>query len=160
MSKIPLIVSVFALAISGTIAARPFDRLWVFGDSTVDSGWYGKAPYSGEAKYDAYIRHPSYGVGRPTSSPGPMSVEVLGAALTLSASPQNRGGTNYATGGARNSRANNSASGGFPNAVPTQTQSVLGSYFYCLARHSWTGLNWPTSNAALPFDCSNFPIIP
>lgn len=110
------------LAISGGAAAKPFDRLWVFGDSTVDSGWYRRAPYSGEAKYDAYIRHPSYGVGRPTSSPGLMSVEVLGAALALGASPQNRGGTNYATGGARDRRANNAASGGFPNAVPTESQ--------------------------------------
>ena len=107
---------------AGPRRPRPFDRLWVFGDSTVDSGWYRKAPYSGEAKYDAYIRHPSYGVGRPTSSPGLMSVEVLGAALSLGASPQNRGGTNYATGGARDRRANNAASGGFPNAVPTESQ--------------------------------------
>jgi hypothetical protein len=42
----------------------------------------------------------------------------------------------------------------------TGAQSVLGSYFYCLANHVWTGLNWPTSNAALPFECSQFPIIP
>jgi outer membrane lipase/esterase len=113
---------VFASVVTHTALAAPFSRLWVFGDSTVDTGWYRKSPYSGAPPYDAYIKHPSYGVGRPTSSPGLMSVEVLGAALAVGASPQNQGGTNYATGGARDRRPNNAVSGGFPNAVPTETQ--------------------------------------
>jgi len=49
--------------------------------STVDSGWYRQAPYSGESNYDFYIKQVAAGVGRPTSSPGPMSVEVLAHAI-------------------------------------------------------------------------------
>jgi hypothetical protein len=45
------------------------------------------------------------------------------------------------------------------NHWATGAQSVLGSYFYCLAKNSWTSLNWPTSNTMLPFDCSKFPLI-
>jgi outer membrane lipase/esterase len=96
----------------------------VFGDSTVDTGWYRKAPYSGESNYDFYIKQSAAGVGRPTSSPGPMSVEVLAHASGTAARPENQGGTNYATGGARDLLTNTPASGGFPNAVPTRKQLI------------------------------------
>jgi phospholipase/lecithinase/hemolysin len=91
----------------------PLNRLWVFGDSTVDSGWFRIAPFSGEQNFDAYIMQPALGVGRPTSSPGAMSVEVLANAIHA---------TNYATGGARDVAMNTAATGGFPNAVPTAMQ--------------------------------------
>jgi outer membrane lipase/esterase len=100
----------------------PLTRLWVFGDSTVDSGWFKIAPYSGEQKFDTYIMTPALGVGRPTSSPGLMSVEVLANALHTDAAPANQSGTDYATGGARDRLANTEANSGFPNAVPTATQ--------------------------------------
>jgi phospholipase/lecithinase/hemolysin len=153
------IVMVCASAILSTIgsaSAGPFDRLWVFGDSTVDSGWYNFLP-SGESQFDQYRssynlarpRHvpPTYGMGKPTSSPGPISVEVLatligtdvlpadfplqisalpGARELIGDLPQppgiNHPGTNYATGGARNHDVNTPGSGLFPNAVPTETQ--------------------------------------
>jgi phospholipase/lecithinase/hemolysin len=51
-----------------------------------------------------------------------MSVEVLADVLGLAAVPQNQGGTNYGTGGARNYYYNTTASGGFPKAVPTEMQ--------------------------------------
>lgn len=102
----------------------PITKLWVFGGSTVDTGWFHIAPYSGEMKFDNYISNPSLGVGRPVSSPGLMSVEVLANALGASTptAPQNQSGTNYATGGARDAQTNTTETGGFPNAVPTITQ--------------------------------------
>jgi phospholipase/lecithinase/hemolysin len=70
----------------GPAVARPFDRLFVFGDSTVDTGWYNFRP-SGENKFDQFLSDynlahprnnpPTYSMGKPTSSPGPVSVEVL-----------------------------------------------------------------------------------
>ena len=75
------------LAAAGPTAANAaFDRLWVFGDSTVDTGWYNFRP-SGESQFDQYLstynlaRPPhtprTFAMGRPTSSPGPVSVEIL-----------------------------------------------------------------------------------
>jgi phospholipase/lecithinase/hemolysin len=63
-----------------------------------------------------------YDIGKPTTNPGPMSVETLATILGLDAKPQNQGGTNYATSGARNNEPNNAASGGFPHAIPTTQQ--------------------------------------
>jgi phospholipase/lecithinase/hemolysin len=102
--------------------AGPFTALWIFGDSTVDTGWYRTDP-SGKANYDHYMQQSALGVGKPTSSPGRVSVEVLADALGLTAVPQNQaGGTNYATGGAKNVRHNLPNNDGFTNAVPTVQQ--------------------------------------
>jgi phospholipase/lecithinase/hemolysin len=82
--------SIAAITVATLMAAagpaRAFDRLWVFGDSTVDTGWYNFRP-SGEAKFDQYLSTynlarprntpPTYGMGKATSNPGPVSVEVL-----------------------------------------------------------------------------------
>jgi outer membrane lipase/esterase len=116
------VVFVALCAMTGSAAARPFQQLWVFGDSTVDTGWYRKSPYSGEPNYDFYIKQSAAGVGRPTSSPGPMSVQVLAHAISLATGPENQGSTDYATGGARDFLENNAASGFFLHAVPTRTQ--------------------------------------
>ena len=112
------------LALNSTATARPFEQLWVFGDSTVDTGWYRKPPYSGEPNYDFYIKQSAAGVGRPTSSPGEMSVQVLAHAISLATGPENQGSTDYATGGARDYLTNTATSGGFPHAVPTRLQLV------------------------------------
>jgi phospholipase/lecithinase/hemolysin len=82
--------SIAALAAATLLAAaapaKAFDRLWVFGDSTVDTGWYNVLP-SGEPKFDQFLSTynlarprntpPTYGAGKATSNPGPVSVEVL-----------------------------------------------------------------------------------
>jgi len=112
-------------ALTGSAMARPFNQLWVFGDSTVDTGFYRKAPYSGEANYDFYIKQSAAAVGRPTSSPGPMSVEVLATAIGVTAKPANQPGTDYATGGARDAQTNTATSGGFPNAVRAPVRSTI-----------------------------------
>jgi phospholipase/lecithinase/hemolysin len=145
------------LGAASPASARPFDALWVFGDSTVDTGWYNYRP-SGQSQFDQYLstynlarpRHvpPTYGIGKPTSSPGPVSVEVLAGLIGTDVLPAdtpfllgtfpveelfvslprppigffNFIGTNYATGGARNHDVNTPSTGLFPNAVPTETQ--------------------------------------
>ena len=89
LPRIPIAAMMTATTLSiaaSSAAAHPFDRLFVFGDSTVDTGWYNFRP-SGEAKFDQFLSDynlarprnnpPTYGMGKPTSSPGPVSVEVL-----------------------------------------------------------------------------------
>lgn len=116
-----IVVVVFVL-LAETAGANP-PRLWVFGDSTIDSGWYKISPWSGSNKFDIYLQQSStYGIGKPTTNPGRVSVQVLAHILGLHARPANQGGTNYATGGARNHDTNFSGSDLFPNAVPTETQ--------------------------------------
>jgi phospholipase/lecithinase/hemolysin len=133
-----ILVAATLASFTATATAKPFINLWVFGDSTVDTGWYrvpkfGSNPpsYSGDAAFDAYLAPTSphgrtgaekWGIGKPTSSPGPMSVEVLASILDVTAFPQNQLGTNYATSGARNQEINTVGSGFFPNAIPTQHQ--------------------------------------
>jgi hypothetical protein len=131
MRVIKILLGLTLLLCAGSpAAADPFTALWIFGDSTVDTGWY-ITNKSGETSYDHYMQPtppaPSLGVGKPTSSPGEMSVEVLADALGLQAIPANKTigtnhGTNYATGGAKNVRHNAASGDGFPNAVPTVTQ--------------------------------------
>jgi outer membrane lipase/esterase len=118
----------------GPTAAKRFTQLWVFGDSSVDTGSYKIAPYSGKPNFDYYLApippNPrtgaqKWGIGKPTSSPGLMNVEVLSQLLEVAAAPQNQGGTNYAFSGARNANANKPCPVGpcgFPNAIPTTQQ--------------------------------------
>ena len=135
MCKLKPIIAVASIAFLfvNYASAAPFSHLWVFGDSTVDSGWYRIDPYSGNTKFDAYLPDAiSDDFGKPTSSPGPISVQTLAGALGLHAKPQNQNGTNYATSGARNNESNkiltappscnDVASGFFANAVPTVMQ--------------------------------------
>ena len=115
-------IPMLSLLATDLAAAQPFSALWIFGDSTVDTGWY-KTAASGETNYDHYMQQSSLGVGKPTSGPGLMSVEVLAAGLGVSANPANQtSGTSYATGGAKDFRQNMPSGDGFPNAVPTIKQ--------------------------------------
>jgi phospholipase/lecithinase/hemolysin len=75
-----------AMLLGAAGSANAFDRLWVFGDSTVDTGWYNFRP-SGESQFDQFLSTwnlarprntpPTLGAGKATSNPGPVSVEVL-----------------------------------------------------------------------------------
>ncbi len=117
-----VLVLILFLSAGSPATAQPFTALLVFGDSTVDTGWYRTAS-SGEDNYDYYMHQSALGVGKPTSSPGQVSVEVLATALGLTALPANQAnGTNYATGGARNVEQNTMPGDGFPGAVPTVKQ--------------------------------------
>jgi hypothetical protein len=102
----------FALFLTPAMA-KPFTQLWVFGDSSVDSGSFRVAPYTGDSFVDFYLAptfpfnsktgFQKWGIGKPTSNPGLMNSEELALLLGVTASPQNQHGTNYAFSGARNS---------------------------------------------------------
>ena len=62
------IITCAVLLTANTAIAQPFTALWVFGDSTVDTGWYKLSP-SGFSQYDMYFQAPADDVGKPTSSP-------------------------------------------------------------------------------------------
>jgi phospholipase/lecithinase/hemolysin len=89
-----------AMFLLGAAPASAFDHLWVFGDSTVDTGWYNFKP-SGEPQFDKYLSTynfafprnspPTYGMGRGTSNPGPVSVEVLARLIGTEARPADQG---------------------------------------------------------------------
>src|SRR6476661_6425675 len=103
--------------------AQPFNQFNVFGDSTVDSGWYRNTPpnFSNTNFNNAFAIAVTQSAGKATTSPGLISSEYLAGKLGLSANPANQpgGGTNYATGDARNKQTNID---GLLSAVPTSTQ--------------------------------------
>jgi outer membrane lipase/esterase len=114
-----------ALSAFAACAAPVFSQLVVFGDSTVDSGYYRALSDPGSnATYNGYwAAAVAAGAGIPTSSPGRMYPQVLASNLGLTANPSNQaGGTNYATSGAKNVDVNSAANGGFRAAIPTVTQ--------------------------------------
>jgi outer membrane lipase/esterase len=118
-----IFMMIFSTAIAALSINTASARVWVFGDSTVDTGWYKIAPFSGDSKFDFdLMKSSTYGIGKPTNNPGPMSVEVLAHIFFEQAEPANQGGTNYATSGAKNVVVNTPVNGGFPNAIPTLAQ--------------------------------------
>ena len=118
------LLAVTLAALSSTAAG--YSQLIVFGDSTVDSGYYralADPGASGATFSSLWSAAVAAGAGVPTSSPGRMYPQVLASYLGLSANPANQaGGSNYATSGAKNVDVNTTANGGFRAAVPTVTQ--------------------------------------
>jgi outer membrane lipase/esterase len=104
---------------SGPAAAQAFNQFVAFGDSTIDSGWYRNLAFpTGNATVDALLPAAvANGGGVSTTGPGPVSSKLLASYFGLNGDPANQGGSNYATGGARNNQT-----GAQPNAVPTVTQ--------------------------------------
>ena len=111
-----------------------YSYLFVFGDSTVDSGWYrniGGSPSPNATWTADWPAALAAGAGAPTSSPGLVYPQIVAAALGIRADPANQqGGTNYATSGAKNVDQNGATNGGFRAAIPTVTQitSYLSEY--------------------------------
>jgi outer membrane lipase/esterase len=133
MGRTKLAVALTFALFAAPAIAKPFNSLWVFGDSTVDAGSLRVAPYTGDPYVDFYLAptepagrtgFEKWGIGKPTSSPGPMNSEVFAALLGVTAFPQNQGGTNYAFSGARNALSNEPPCPGcgFPNDIPTTQQ--------------------------------------
>jgi outer membrane lipase/esterase len=116
---------VLALA-SSPAASQSVSQLVVFGDSTVDSGWYrNAAPNSTNATYNTdFATAVTQGGGTATTNPGPVNAQLLAGFFGLAANPANTpGGTDYATGDARNAQVNTSAqANSLLGAVPTVTQ--------------------------------------
>jgi outer membrane lipase/esterase len=125
MSRIALIAAlvVSGALLSGPARAQTFNQFVGFGDSTIDSGWYRNPAYpTGNPAFDALLPNATaHGGGISTTGPGPVSSSLLAGDFGLNGNPANQGGSNYATGGARNNQT-----GAQPNAVPTVTQ--IGNY--------------------------------
>jgi outer membrane lipase/esterase len=105
--------------------AQPFNKVIVFGDSNVDSGYYkALSNPGGSATYNSlWPTAVADGAGAPTTNPGKVKSQVLASILGLTANPANTSnGTNYATSGAKNVTVNNAQTGGFTAAIPTVTQ--------------------------------------
>jgi outer membrane lipase/esterase len=100
-------------------SAQSFNQFIGFGDSTVDSGWYRNLAFpTGNAIVDAALPSAvANGGGVSTTGPGPVSSQLLASYFGLNGNPANQGGSNYATGGARNNQT-----GTYPNAVSTAAQ--------------------------------------
>lgn len=106
-------------------AAQQFNQAIVFGDSTVDSGFYRALPNPGGGNFfnNNWAAAVAAGAGIPSSNPGAMNSQVLASYFGLTANPSNQaGGTNYATSGAKNVLTNNAQTGGFTQAIPTINQ--------------------------------------
>jgi outer membrane lipase/esterase len=113
------------LAFASPAAAQSFNQAIIFGDSSVDSGYYKLLPNpGGGATYDSlWASAIAAGAGAPTTNPGLVNSQFLASYFGLSANPANQpGGTNYATSGAKDVTVNTAATGGFQAAIPTVTQ--------------------------------------
>lgn len=114
----PIILAPLLLLAAIVPAAAQFNQFIGFGDSTIDSGWY-RNTTTGDPDRDKRIAAAvaAGGHGAPVGV-GLMSSEVLAGYFGLTALPANQaGGTNFATGGAQNSKPVPGST-----AVPTVTQ--------------------------------------
>src|SRR6267378_3083614 len=133
-----------APAMMSQASAQSFTQALVFGDSTVDSGFYkvlgnpnGPATNKFNIAFAAAIA--AGGTGAPTNSPGLMNSQVLAAHFGLTADPANQpGGTNFATSGAKNVLVNTGSgpggNGGFLAAIPTVQQ--IDNYLASVGGHA------------------------
>ena len=115
---------VLLFAGAGMASAQKYTVVYVFGDSTVDNGYYKAfANPSENASFNAdWSAAKAAGAGVPTTSPGLMRSQFLANYFGADALPRNQNGSNYATGGAKNAATNNAQNGGPPLAIPTATQ--------------------------------------
>ena len=93
-----------ALALNPASAVL-FDRIFVFGDSTVDTGWFRYQPLPSDPTLKALAAASLADGGRIPDTPyGPGATQVLAASYGLTANPADNGagGTNYAASGAQN----------------------------------------------------------
>ena len=135
----------FSVFCASQVAASPFDQMYVFGDSTVDSGWWsgalngqcGGVPApceTGSTTKDALISHAiaNGGTGTPVGV-GLMNSQILASDLGLTANPANQpGGTNYAISGSLSAVV-----GGFGNLNPNANlPSTIGQIADYLNTHA------------------------
>ena len=120
-----LILALSSALVASPVGAQSFNQAIIFGDSSVDSGYYRAFPDpGGGATYNSYWASAvAAGAGAPTTAPGLMNSQFLASYFGLTANPANQpGGTNYATSGAKDVTVNTAATGGFGRAIPTVKQ--------------------------------------
>jgi outer membrane lipase/esterase len=131
-----------APALMSQASAQSFTQALVFGDSTVDSGFYKVlgSPGGGNKFNIAFAAAiAAGGTGAPTNSPGLMNSQILAGYFGLRADPANQpGGTNFATSGAKNVLVNTGnvpgGNGGFLAAIPTVQQ--IDNYLASVGGHA------------------------
>src|SRR5665213_3356881 len=126
MSKIKaaLIFGAFASLLGSTAFAGTVDNVFVFGDSTVDTGWFRYKPLPTDPTLNTLAAASLADGGRIPDTPyGTGAAQVLAAHYGLTANPADNGagGTNYAAGGAQNN-AN------FVNQNAPSTVSQISTY--------------------------------
>jgi outer membrane lipase/esterase len=124
-----LLFSAVPVFMAAPTQAQSFSQTLVFGDSSVDAGFYKALPNPGTggaqgAAYNSlWPAAVAAGAGAPTTNPGLMNSQVLASYFGLTANPANQpGGTNFATSGAKDLVGNNGTNGGFQQAVATARQ--------------------------------------
>jgi outer membrane lipase/esterase len=116
-----------SLASSPRVSASTIDNLFVFGDSTVDTGWLRFKPLPAtNPLHDLAAASLADGGRIPNTPNGVGAAQVLATGLGLTAKPADApgGGTNFAVSGAQN---NVVAANGAPSAV-SQISSYLTSH--------------------------------
>jgi outer membrane lipase/esterase len=126
MSAAPAVLfSAAPIFVAAPAQAQSFSQMLVFGDSSVDAGFYKALPNpGGTPAFDtAWAAAVAAGAGAPTNAPGLMNSQVLASYFGLTANPANQpGGTNFATSGAKDLAINDGTDGGFKKAIPVATQ--------------------------------------
>ena len=128
MKKLLQAAALLAVTLTTTAlpsAAQVYSKVYVFGDSTVDSGYYRAlaSPQGGTTFNSLWPAAVANGAGVPTSRPGLMNSELLASYFGATAAPSNTsGGTNFAASGAKNADVNTTVNGGFQAAIATVTQ--------------------------------------
>jgi outer membrane lipase/esterase len=92
------------LASSIPVSAGTVDNVFVFGDSTVDTGWFRNQPPPPPPLHNLAVASQNDGGRIPDTPYGVGAAQVLAAHFGLTANPADQpgGGTNYAAGGAQN----------------------------------------------------------
>jgi phospholipase/lecithinase/hemolysin len=146
--KSKLAVLAFSVVCASQAAATTFDAMYVFGDSTVDSGWWSgalsgncgavAAPCTtGSSSKDALISNAiaNGGTGAPVGV-GLMNSQILASDFGLTLKPANQpGGTNYAISGSLSA-----VTAGFGNLnLNANLPSTVGQITTYLGQHVSSG---------------------
>lgn len=108
-------------------ASQSVSQVVVFGDSTIDSGWYrNAAPNSTNPTCNTdFAIAVTQGGGTATTNPGPINSQLLAGFFGLTANPANTpGGTDYATGDARNAQTNTGLANSLQARCPPSRRSA------------------------------------
>lgn len=108
------------------VSATTFSNLFVFGDSTVDTGWFRYQPLPSDPTKNALAAASLADGGRIPDTPyGVGAAQVLAASYGLTANPADNGagGTNYAASGAQNNA--NLINPNAPSTVSQMTSYTL-----------------------------------
>lgn len=128
--KLVVVGAVLSVLLTKPVMADVVTNLFVFGDSTVDTGWY-LNQFPGNPTLKNLAQASAQNGGRIPNTPyGQGAAQVLAAHYGLTANPANQpGGTNYAAGGAQINAA-------FINPAAPSVASQITSYLSAHGGHA------------------------